>query len=192
MAVTTARIDMKDIYLYILTHELAPADPPVNIIGSGFKFSDGDFTFRAPRDYEFIPDRGLIESGSVRQNDEQPMEVNFEGEYATLFGEDGVPSAYEILMGEGDAADYAGLGNNVCEPYATWLLVVNDPKIRLPQCSDGEFLLFKNFFCNGPDVAFRAGTVSFDGRCKATAPVKVTYDGMVAMWPNFDPIHDHS
>ena len=193
MPLTTARIDMKDVYLYVLTHQAAHGGTYPTIISAGFKFSEGDFSYSAPREYEFIPDRGLIAGGSVRQADETPMEVNFEGEYATLHGNPGDPSAYEILMGEDNCAGWAGLGDNSCEPYATWLLLVNDPLIRLPACSEGEFLLFKNFFCQGPDVTIRAGTVNFNGQCKATAPEKTTF---LLMDSNYglamEDIHNHA
>ncbi len=197
MSVTTARIDMKDVYLYVLTHEAAwqttdGSGLPDTIVSAGFKFAEGDFNYNAKKEYDFIPDRGKIETGSVRQQDEQPMEVNFQGEYETLFGDDDSPSAYEILVGTGDCVGFAGLGPNNCEPYATWLFLINDPLIRLPQCSEGEGLLFKNFFCNGPEVAIKAGTVSFQGKCKKTAPDKVAWNNAAAItgWTIPD-IHIH-
>ena len=193
MSVTTARIDMKDVYLYILTHEAAwQGGDPSSIVHAGFKFSDGDFTYSAKKDYEFIPDRGQLATGSVRQNDEVPMDINFQGEYQTLFGEDGTPSPYEILAGDEDCFGWAGLGNNQCEPYATWLFLVNDPLIRLPACGEGEGLLFKNFFCNGPEIAIKAGSASFTGRCKATKPEKVEWNnaGAITGWTIPD-IHLH-
>lgn len=170
MAVTTARIDMKDVYLYIFTRE----DTDGAASSYLFKFSQGDFTYSVKKGYEFITDRGLLITGSVRSTDEVPCDVKFEGEYETVFSDEGTPSPYEILMGEEDCAGWVGLGYNTCEPYATWLACINDPLIRLPGCAAGEGLLFKYFFCESADFATKAGTCSFSGKCRVVAPKKIT------------------
>lgn len=193
MAVTTARIDMKDVYLYVLTHQSAWSGNPDNIVHHGFRFGDGDFNYTIKKEYEFTPERGRIEGGTMREGDEQLVEITFEGVYETLYGEDGTPSVFEILMGRGDCASWAGLGDNPCEPYATWLYLINDPLIRIPTCGEGEGLLFKNFFCEQADPTISGGTYSFSGMAKILFPEKVSWSDASAIpgW-TIPAIHIHS
>jgi hypothetical protein len=192
MAVTTAKVDMKDVYLYILSQEGPWSGTPDDVSHVGFRFGDGDFSYSIKKEYEFIPERGRIEGGSMRQGDEQLVEITFEGVYETLFGEDGDPSHIEMLMGYGDCATWRGLGENPCEPYATWLVLVNDPLVRIPNCDAGEILLFKNFFCEGTDPAMSGGTVSFSGMAKILTPEIVEWNNAAAIpgW-TVPSIHQH-
>lgn len=177
MAVKTSRVDMKDVYLYVYTRESADETTATGVL---FKFSDGNFTFSVKKEKEFVLDRGRVETGSVRDADETPMEVSFEGEFTTLYGDDDVASSYELLMGEGDCLAYAGLGADSCEPYATYLMLANDPLVRRPGCGDGEVLLFKDFFCDSAEVDISAGTLSFSGKCKHVSPTQVPWETVIA------------
>jgi len=181
MAVTRARIDMKDVYLYVLSHQnswnsVPGESEPDTIVSLGFRFGNGNFSYSLRREFNYIPERGRMENSTMTEGDEVPMDIQFNGVYETLYGDDNSPSIYELLMGRGDCAGWAGLGDNPCEPYAVSLVLVNDPLIRVPTCGEGEILLFENFFCAQADPDLSAQEYSFQGQSKSLFPVKLPWN----------------
>lgn len=179
-----ARIDMKDVYLYIVSKETAETDPYF----LGFKFLEGEFSFTVAKGFEFIPDRGLLATGTVKENDEVPCEISFSGQFDRVFipADEAELTPYELLMQQGTAlptrdaegvvitAGWVGMNENVCEPYSTDLWLINDPEIRKPGCVSAEWLHFTPFFCESAEFNTKNGTCSFKGKMKRVGPIKET------------------
>ena len=190
-----ARIDMKDVYLYLVSRETAEGDPYF----LGFRFLEGEFSFTVAKGFEFIPDRGILQAGTVRENDEVPCDISFSGEFNRTFIPTGdeTLTPYELLMQQGTAlpirdsegnvvqAGWVGMNDNICEPYATELWLINDPEIRKPGCVSGEYLHFAPFFCESAEFNTKNGTCSFKGKMKRVGPIKET------VLPEALAIHNH-
>jgi hypothetical protein len=180
-----SRIDMKDVYLYIQSRQAADDDISTIL----FKFAEGKFNTKVAKGFEFIPNRGIVATGTVKEKDQIPCDISFSGEYDRVFipaGSDAdVLTPYEMLMGMGRAekivdpdtgdiiqAGWVGLGTSGCEPYATRLMLVVDPALRLPGCASGEVLMYLPFFCEEADFDVSGGTLDFKGKCKTVGPSK--------------------
>lgn len=131
-------------------------------------FGDGTITWtrRTPRKY--ILDRGNVSTGTVRDDDEQPLEVSVTAMYGFLIsdGSEAI-TLYEALHREGDASAWVSTGADACEPYCVDLEFTYAPACN---STKNEVMVFPDFRVEecSPDV--KAGTVSFRGKCKVTKP----------------------
>ena len=69
------------------------------------KFDEGNFTFTHRRNIEYKLDRGRLATGAVREGDEVPMDVSFQGRFNALISSSGDPkTVYESLTKTGAAS----------------------------------------------------------------------------------------
>lgn len=135
-----------------------------------FTFDEGDFQYTMSKDWTYRPNRGRLgaaNGASVVQNDDQPMQLSFQGRYSRYSSEtDTKPQ--EILFNIG--GDFTSTDTQNCATYACNITLEN-----LPPCGDedGETLLFPDFRVDEGQFGIRDGQVSFTGRCNATEPTKV-------------------
>lgn len=131
-------------------------------------FGEGNFTWTRNTPRKYIMDRGLVASGTVRNDDEQPLELSFAAVMLFLIS-DGTEATtvYEALHREGDAAAWVSTSADTCEPYACDLTFTFDPDCGSTKT---EVQLFPDFRVEQCSPDAKAGTVSFTGKCKVTAP----------------------
>lgn len=133
------------------------------------KFGDGNFTWSEKVNREYVRDRGILDT--VRDGDDEPVDVKFEGvlEYYTGPGTP-APTVEDVLTKSGDASTWASTGAT-CEPYAVDIELVNTPTCSGAKAK--ETLTFADFRYESVDYDVKAGTVSVTGKCNITKPTSV-------------------
>lgn len=131
------------------------------------KFGEGNLTWSEKRNIEITPDRGVLSTGEVREGDEVPCEVKFEGvfEYYTA-SSGGTETPRDAITGQGEASAWTSVADD-CEPYAVDLLY--EDNITCGTIQD-ETIQFNTFFWEQIDFDLKAGTFSCSGRCKEVSP----------------------
>lgn len=133
------------------------------------KFGDGNLTWDEKYNFDYVKDRGILDT--VREGEDEPMEVRFEGvlEYYTGPGSS-APSVDDALKQKGDASAWVSTGA-ACEPYAVDLVVVNAPPCT--GTKNKETLTFPDFRAESISHDIKSGKISVTGKCNAKAPTAV-------------------
>jgi hypothetical protein len=135
------------------------------------KIGEGSMSSTESHPREFKLDRGILSSGYVRDADDEPLQLTVESEWTSLVGSTGdSPTPYEFMKQQGLASAYVTTGDD-CDPYCIDITVLLDNS----ECasSENETLTFSKFYVEQIDFNFDDGTLSFQGRCKTTAPTSV-------------------
>ena len=130
------------------------------------KIGDGNLTYTENKEYEYLLDRGVLDT--VKEGDEQPMEVNIDFVYefvTTGTGEEVTP--VDALKGKGGASEWVSASNDLCEPYAVTVEVDHIPSCAATEKEVTEFPEFRH---DSLEFDLSEATISVTGRCKATEP----------------------
>lgn len=161
---TQTKIDMKNVTLVIKD------DGGANSVS--VTFDDGNFTWTRTTNREYVLDRGVIDT--VRDGDQAPLEVSFQGRYDYIKGDSPDTTLYDALHQEGEASAWVSSANGTpgqaCAPYCVDLYLTNTPT-----CSGGlsnpiEELLFQFFRVESCAVDTSAGTLDVSGKCNVLKP----------------------
>lgn len=127
------------------------------------KLGAGNMTYDEKRNMEYIKDRGLLDT--VREGDEEPMDVRLDSQWELLTSESGgTPTVEDVLKRRGEAADWTSTSADPCEPFAVDIELVN----VLPCSSeDPEKIVLPDFRYESASHDMRGGTVAFAGKCNA-------------------------
>ena len=124
----------------------------------------GNVTFTENKERIYDLDRGLLDT--VRNGDEQPLEISLEFTYVFVTQETNkVVTPVDALKGLGDAAEWVSSDSDTCAPYAV------DLELRhcLPCTSDqDEKLVFNDFRYESLDYDLQEATIAVSGRCNIT------------------------
>ena len=132
------------------------------------KIGDGNLTYTENVEYEYLLDRGSLDT--VRQGDAQPMDVNIDFVYefvTTGTGEAITP--VDALKGINGASEFTSSSSDPCEPYAVDIEVDHSPG-SCASSTQKEVTLFPDFRRDTLEFDLDAATISATGRCKAEAP----------------------
>lgn len=156
-----AKISLKDAGLAILDGTGGLGTKSITL-----KFGDGNFTWSEKKNREYVRDRGVLDT--VRDGDDEPVDVKFEGvlEYYTGPGAT-TPTPEDALTKTGDAADWVSTGAT-CEPYAVDLVLAHNLT-----CGQQENIFFTDFRHESIDYDVKAGTLSVTGKCNIAKPTAV-------------------
>lgn len=127
------------------------------------KVGEGTLSFSEKQPREYTRDRGKLDS--VRDGDEEPMDVSFDLIWEFLQSNTTInPTPEDALKQRGGAADWISSDSDVCAPYAVDIEIFYDP-----QCSteDIEIITLPDFRWEQIDHDAKAGTLSVSGRCNA-------------------------
>lgn len=131
------------------------------------QIGDGNLTFTETVERIYDRDRGLLDT--VRNGDEQPLELNLEFTYVFVTHESGkVVTPVDALKQLGDAAEWVSSSSDQCEPYAV------DIELRhcLPCGTDqDEKLVFNDFRYETLEYDLQEATIAVAGRCNVTDAV---------------------
>lgn len=137
----------------------------------------GNITWSVNTPKEYVLDRGLLASGTVRDADEVPMDVNLVCRYVDVNSDQGSTPAelvtpYEAIYRKGAAvtASWTSVGADPCEPYAVDLQLVHTPVCTGGTAKTVETIVFDEFRAEKCDFDPSAGTFTFSGKCKAVHP----------------------
>jgi len=152
----------------------AVADDDVVTVDGQFlriKVGDGTIAWTEKKPREFIMDRGTIDT--VRNADEEPMDVNFSLQYNEITASTGdPPSPEDVLKRVGEAAAWVTSNTeDPCAPYCVDIWVVHTP----PNCEAVEIekVTLPRFYYEELAHDVKAGTIQCTGRCLATDAVAV-------------------
>lgn len=134
------------------------------------KVGEGNLTYTVAKEYSYDKDRGILDT--VRELDEQPLEVSLDGtleEIRSISGDD-TPTPSEVLLNEGAAATWESSSSDACEPFAI------DIEVEIVRPCGGvqrEIITFPDFRPESVDYDFQDATISTKGKCNVVTPTVV-------------------
>ena len=131
------------------------------------KVGDGNVTYTENRTYEYMLDRGDLDT--VREGDQVPLDVRLECTYEHITtGTSETISPMDALKGIGEADEWVSSSSDLCEPYAIDIEVEHDPPCGTAQT---EITLFPDFRADTKEINFQDATISLTGKCNVIEPV---------------------
>ena len=131
------------------------------------KIGEGTLTYDEKRTMEYVRNLGVLDT--VREGDEEPMDVSFEFVWEQLTAVStsgaGTPTVEDALKQRGEAASWVTTSSDDCEPYCVDIEVVHTPVCG---SETSETYLFPDFRWTSLAHDIREGTVSVTGQCNAT------------------------
>lgn len=163
--------DLKNCTVYIKDGGAGSAQKSLEI-----KIGEGNVTWDETYNREYVKDRGNLDK--VRDGDQEPMSLKLDAtfEYYTSAGlsSGAAPTPIDALKQLAQAADWVSASDDVCEPYCVDIVVDFEPG-----CGSGalgaERLTFPDFRVEKIGGDIKGGTLSFEGKCNAQAPVASRY-----------------
>lgn len=133
------------------------------------KVGDGNLTWTESREFEYVLDRGNLDT--VRTGDDQPLELELSLMYEFYTNGSGgtwLPSPVDFLKRQGEAANLASTSSDPCEPFSIDIKVVYDPPCGSEQ---SEEYTFPDFRYESLEFNLREASITVSGRCNATQPI---------------------
>jgi hypothetical protein len=130
------------------------------------KVGDGNITYTEHRTYEYMLDRGDLDT--VREGDEVPLDVRLECTYEHITtGTSEAITPMDALKGVGEADEWVSASADPCEPYAIDIEVEH-----VPPCGGAqkEITLFPDFRADTKEVNYKDATISLTGKCNVIEP----------------------
>ena len=128
------------------------------------KVGEGNITWTEAKEYEYLLDRGDLDT--VKEGDEQPLEVSLEFVYehiTTGTGEDITP--VDALKQQNEAAEWVSSSSDLCEPYSVDMVVMH----CVPCGSEeDEQTVFSDFRYESLDFDLSEATIAVSGRCNVS------------------------
>jgi len=159
------KIDLKDCTLRIQDGTTVPNKITV-------KIGDGNVSFSEYRNREYALDRGKLDT--VRDGDQQPVEVKFEIQWEWLKADTAVaPTPRDALLKINNASTWKTSDSDACAPYAVDIILEH-----IPVCADGtkaERITFPDFRVEQIDGDPKSGQLSITGKCNVTSPIIERY-----------------
>jgi len=134
------------------------------------KIGEGTLTYDEKRIMEYVRNRQLLDS--VREGDQEPMDVSFEFKWEQLRAVStsgaGTPTLEDALKQRGEAAAWVSTSDDICEPYCVDIEIINTP-----DCGSeiAETIILPDFRYESLGHDVKAGVVSVSGRCNATEAI---------------------
>ncbi len=131
------------------------------------KVGEGNLTYSETKNREYIKDRGSLDT--VRNADDEPMEVNFDftWEFLTAVTGSGIPTIEEVLKKTGEASAWETTSADPCEPYCVDVEVHYDPGCG---GDNTEWIVFPDFRYEKLDHDLGEAQVACSGKCNAVEP----------------------
>ena len=130
------------------------------------KVGDGNITYTEHRTYEYMLDRGDLQT--VREGDQVPLDVRLECTYEHIkTGTSEEISPMDALKGINSAAGWVTAAVDQCEPYAIDIEVEHDPPCGTAQT---ETTIFPDFRADTKEINFKDATISLTGKCNVIQP----------------------
>ena len=155
-----ASMDLKNAVLTI-EDGTSPTPNSITVV-----MGEGNLTWSEKKPRIYDKDRGRLDT--VRNADEEPMEVQFAARWEYIKADTGDDATIEdALKQRGEASDWVSSSADTCEPYA-----VNLKFTFTPICSGDkeEIFLFPDFRYETLDHDAQAATISISGMCNAVEP----------------------
>jgi hypothetical protein len=128
------------------------------------KLGEGNLTYSEKKEYEYLLDRGNLDT--VKEADEQPVEVNLEFVYEYIRSSSGGDiTPVDAIKQINEASDWISSSSDLCEPYCL--------DIRAKHCvpcgtDEDEDVLLQDFRWESLDYDYSAATIAVTGKCNVT------------------------
>jgi len=130
------------------------------------KVGDGNVTYTEHRTYEYMLDRGDLDT--VREGDQVPLDVRLEATYEHITtGTSETIAPIDALKGIGGASGWVSSSTDQCEPYAIDIEIEHTPPCGGAQ---KEITLFPDFRADTKEVNLKDATISLTGKCNVIEP----------------------
>jgi hypothetical protein len=130
------------------------------------KVGEGNLTWSESKEYEYLTDRGTLDT--VKEGDDQPVEMSLEFVYEyikTQSGQDITP--VDAVKRSGEAAEWVSSSSDLCEPYAVDIRALH----CVPCGTDhDEDVIFTDFRYESLDFDMGEATIAVSGRCNVVEP----------------------
>jgi hypothetical protein len=135
------------------------------------RMGQGNLTWSESYPREYLPERGIVADGTVRDADQEPLELTIQGtwEFVKSTGTEPV-TPYEALNRVGAASTWVSTGVDPCEPYAVDVEAHCGLNCTGTTTTLGELIIFPEFRVESVNFDMQAGTIEFSGKCKAVRP----------------------
>ena len=131
------------------------------------KIGDGNLTYTEHRDYQYVLDRGDLDT--VREKDQVPLDVKLDCVYEHITQGTSEPvSPMDALKRVGGAKEWVSSATDKCEPYAVDLQVV-----QTPPCGgiEVETTLFPDMRAESREMNLKDATIAVTAKCNAIEPI---------------------
>lgn len=129
------------------------------------KVGEGNVSFVERVAREYALDKGRLDT--VRNGDEQPVDVSLEFVWEWLKADTGLPpTPVDVLKRRGEAAGWLSSSADPCEPYCVDIEILINA-----DCDDGtrsELILLPDFRFEELNYDLRAGQIAVSGKCNVT------------------------
>ena len=130
------------------------------------KVGDGTISWSEAKEYEYELDRGDLDT--VRETDQQPMEVDLEFVFESVTAGTGESiTPVDALKRKAGASEWVNAATDPCEPFAVDMEIVHTPPCG---GADIEEILFPDFRYESLEYDLTEATIAVSGRCNATEP----------------------
>ena len=128
------------------------------------KIGEGNLTYTEAKEYEYLLDRGNLDT--VKEGDEQPVEVNLEFVYEFIKSSSGGSiTPVDAIKQIGEAAGWISSSADQCDPCGIDILA----KHCVPCGTDeDEDVLLQDFRWESLDYDYQAATIAVSGRCNVS------------------------
>lgn len=125
---------------------------------------DGNLTYNETKEFNYDLNRGNLDT--VREGDQQPMEVSldFIWDFLRAISGAGTPTIEEVFKKTGEAAGWTSSSADLCEPYAIDVEVEHTPPCGGAQ---REIITLPDFRYESLDHNISDAQVSVSGKCNA-------------------------
>lgn len=136
------------------------------------QIGEGNLTWTETKEYEYLRERGDLDT--VREGDEQPVEMSLDFVYEYIKTESGQTiTPVDAVKKAGEAAEWVTSSSDQCEPYAVDVLA----KHCVPCGTDqDEDVLFTDFRYETLDFDIGEATIAVSGRCNVSEPTVTRSD----------------
>ena len=128
---------------------------------------EGNLTWTEAKEYEYLLDRGDLDT--VKEGDEQPLEVSLEFVYDHVTqGTGEAVTPVDAVKGSGGASEWVSSSSDLCEPYAVDMVV----RHCVPCGTDeDEETTFPDFRYESLEYDLSEATIAVSGRCNVSEAV---------------------
>lgn len=127
------------------------------------KVGEGNLTFTENTPREYLKNRGLLDT--VRNADEEPMDVSFDFVWEFLSASGVIPTIKETLKQAGVASTWLTTSDDACEPYCVDIEVHYDPGCG---GANTEKIVLLEFRPESLEHNLKDAQISCTGKCNAT------------------------
>jgi len=136
------------------------------------KIGEGNLTWSEAKEYEYLLDRGNLDT--VKEGDEQPVEMNLEFVYEYVKTQSGQAiTPVDALKQSGEASEWVTTSSDACEPYCVDILAKHCVPCGTPYDED---VLFVDFRYESLDFDMGEATIAVSGRCNVSEPTVTRSD----------------